>query len=133
MKTWKLLRIVSLVMLLFLASSSTMCDSGSNNVKEVASSQIKLPNGATLRLYVFYIDKFEDNRVIWGDLEKLAREQEYTPGGNTCVLFFKNEKNIPNINVPDFRLGDEYKKDCIANFWRYPNGSKVFTPYPYEE
>ena len=133
MKTFKTLKIASVLVVLLLSSTSILCDSGPNNVKKIASATRTLSDGSSLRIYAFYVDKFEDNRVIWGDLEKLCREQEHTMGSNTVVLFFKTEETIPDISRENFRLSEEEKRDCIANFWKYPDGTQVFSPYPYEE
>lgn len=121
------LGLLALIVLPFIAG----CGAKTNDIVEVSYVEKKEIDGSTMRVYAFQVKNFIDNRMIWGELEEFSRMQTYKPGDNTVIYFFEKKEAIPDLTKTGINLTEECKKYCIAGFWKYPDGTQVFTPFPF--
>lgn len=83
------------------------------------------------RVFSIYVKNFSDTPEMWAKIQKFAKEQMYTSGGNTVVLFFDDLLHTPDVTYTGLEFDKKYERYCIASFYRYPNGKMEFYKYPF--
>ena len=94
----------------------------------------ELANGSNKRVYSFFVKEFDKNNPeMWQELEEQAKDQMYTNGGLTVVLFFKDKSTTPDVTMSGLEFPKKYEPYCVAGYWKYPNGNERFFKYPFKD
>lgn len=83
------------------------------------------------RVYSVYVNNFTGSTADFGEMFKHAQSKMYTEGGSTIVFFFNNKSNTPNVSLTGANFSKQYEPNCVAAYWKYPNGKEDYAHYPF--